>query len=143
LAAVPLRSDDAGTRHEPVQAGFAATAHSARGVPLQRGPVQGADANTSGRREANAGEIAAGSPGALPGVRGSGVARRQPVPPGLGRTPIMSLATKYLGLQLAHLIVASAAPLSGTLDGMRQLEDAGAAAVVMSSLYEDQIRAED
>jgi dihydroorotate dehydrogenase (fumarate) len=55
----------------------------------------------------------------------------------------MSLATKYLGLQLAHPIVASASPLSGTLDGMRQLEDAGAAAVVMSSLYEEQIRAED
>jgi len=55
----------------------------------------------------------------------------------------MNLATKYLGLQLAHPIVASASPLSATLDGMRQLEDAGAAAVVMASLYEEQIRAED
>jgi dihydroorotate dehydrogenase (fumarate) len=55
----------------------------------------------------------------------------------------MSLATKYLGLQLAHPIVAAASPLTATLDGMRQLEDAGAAAVVMSSLYEEQIRAED
>jgi len=56
---------------------------------------------------------------------------------------IMSLATRYLGLQLAHPIVAAACPLTATLDGMRQLEDAGAAAVVMSSLYEEQIRAED
>jgi dihydroorotate dehydrogenase (fumarate) len=55
----------------------------------------------------------------------------------------MSLSTRYLGLQLAHPIVASASPLTATLDGMRRLEDAGAAAVVMASLYEEQIRAED
>lgn len=55
----------------------------------------------------------------------------------------MSLATRYLGLPLAHPIVAAASPLTATLDGMRQLEDAGAAAVVMASLYEEQIRAED
>ena len=55
----------------------------------------------------------------------------------------MSLATRYLGLQLAHPIVAAASPLTATLDGMRQLEDAGVAAVVMASLYEEQIRAED
>ena len=55
----------------------------------------------------------------------------------------MSLATRYLGLQLVHPIVASASPLTATLDGMRRLEDAGAAAVVMASLYEEQIRAED
>jgi len=56
---------------------------------------------------------------------------------------MISLATKYLGLPLAHPIVASASPLTATLDGMRRLEDAGAAAVVMASLYEEQIRAED
>ena len=84
-----------------------------------------------------------GARGTLPGVRGSGVARRQPVPPGLAGHPIMSLATRYLGLQLAHPIVAAASPLTATLDGMRRLEDAGAAAVVMASLYEEQIRAED
>jgi dihydroorotate dehydrogenase (fumarate) len=55
----------------------------------------------------------------------------------------MSLATRYLGLQLAHPLVAAASPLTATLDGMRRLEDAGAAAVVMASLYEEQIRAED
>ena len=56
---------------------------------------------------------------------------------------VMNLASRYLGLQLAHPIVAAASPLTATLDGMRRLEDAGAAAVVMSSLYEEQIRAED
>jgi dihydroorotate dehydrogenase (fumarate) len=55
----------------------------------------------------------------------------------------MNLTSRYLGLDLAHPIVAAASPLTATLDGMRRLEDAGAAAVVMSSLYEEQIRAED
>ncbi len=55
----------------------------------------------------------------------------------------MNLTSRYLGLQLAHPIVAAASPLTATLDGMRRLEDAGAAAVVMASLYEEQIRAED
>jgi dihydroorotate dehydrogenase (fumarate) len=48
-----------------------------------------------------------------------------------------------MGLQLAHPIVASASPLSGTLDGIRRLEDGGAAAVVMLSLFEEQIRHEN
>jgi dihydroorotate dehydrogenase (fumarate) len=55
----------------------------------------------------------------------------------------MKLTSRYLGLQLAHPIVAAASPLTATLDGMRELEDAGAAAVVMASLFEEQIRAED
>jgi len=55
----------------------------------------------------------------------------------------VNLSTKYLGLQLEHPIVASASPLTSTVDGIRALEDAGAAAVVMPSLFEEQIRAED
>jgi dihydroorotate dehydrogenase (fumarate) len=55
----------------------------------------------------------------------------------------VNLTTRYLGLPLAHPIVAAASPLTSTLDGMRRLEDAGAAAIVMASLYEEQIRAED
>ena len=54
-----------------------------------------------------------------------------------------NLASRYLGLDLAHPIIASASPLTATFDGMRRLEDAKAAAVVMASLYEEQIRAED
>lgn len=53
------------------------------------------------------------------------------------------LASRYLGLELAHPIIASASPLTATFDGMRRLEDAGAAAVVMVSLCEEQVRAED
>jgi dihydroorotate dehydrogenase (fumarate) len=55
----------------------------------------------------------------------------------------MDLTSTYLGLTLAHPIVASASPLTSTVDGIRALEDAGAAAVVMGSLFEEQIRAED
>ena len=55
----------------------------------------------------------------------------------------VDLKTRYLGLDLAHPLVASASPLTSTFDGMRRLEDAGAAAVVMISLHEEQIRGED
>lgn len=51
----------------------------------------------------------------------------------------MDLSTSYLGLTLKNPLVASASPMSRTLDGMKQLEDAGAAAVVMYSLFEEQI----
>jgi len=55
----------------------------------------------------------------------------------------MNLATRYLGLQLEHPIVASASPLSRDFDGIRRLEDAGAAAIVTPSIYEEEIEAED
>ncbi|HTK82842.1 MAG TPA: dihydroorotate dehydrogenase-like protein [Bacteroidota bacterium] len=51
----------------------------------------------------------------------------------------MDLTTTYLGLKLKNPIVASASPLSRTLDGMKRLEDAGAGAIVMYSLFEEQI----
>jgi dihydroorotate dehydrogenase (fumarate) len=55
----------------------------------------------------------------------------------------MDLSTKYLGLNLKHPLVASASPLSKTIDNIRKLEDAGAAAVVMYSLFEEQVRHEE
>lgn len=55
----------------------------------------------------------------------------------------MDLTSDYLTFKLKHPVVASASPLTSSLDGMRRLEDGGAAAVVMASLYEEQIRAED
>ena len=51
----------------------------------------------------------------------------------------MDLSTRYLGLKLKNPIVPSAGPLSRTLDNMKRLEDAGAAAIVMYSLFEEQI----
>ena len=53
------------------------------------------------------------------------------------------LTTKYLGLALPHPVVASASPLSHSVEGIRRLEDGGAAAVVLFSLFEEQIRAEN
>jgi dihydroorotate dehydrogenase (fumarate) len=49
------------------------------------------------------------------------------------------LTTTYLGLKLKNPLVASASPLSKKVDTVRRLEDAGAAAVVMYSLFEEQI----
>ena len=54
----------------------------------------------------------------------------------------MDLSTRYLGLRLAHPLVASASPLSYSLDGIRRLEDAGVSAIVMFSLFEEQLQME-
>lgn len=51
----------------------------------------------------------------------------------------MNLTTNYLGMVLKNPIVASSSPLSHTVDSIRRLEEAGAAAVVMYSLFEEQI----
>lgn len=51
----------------------------------------------------------------------------------------MDLSTTYLGLKLKHPVVPSASPLSRTLDNIRRMEDAGASAIVMYSLFEEQI----
>lgn len=51
----------------------------------------------------------------------------------------MDLSTKYLGLKLKNPLVASASPLSQTVDSVKRLEDAGASAVVCYSLFEEQI----
>ena len=51
----------------------------------------------------------------------------------------LDLTTTYLGLHLKNPLVASASPLSKKIDTLRRLEDAGAAAVVMYSLFEEQL----
>jgi dihydroorotate dehydrogenase (fumarate) len=54
----------------------------------------------------------------------------------------MDLSTRYLGLALRNPLVASASPLSNTLDGVRRLAGAGVGAVVLFSLFEEQVRQE-
>ncbi len=54
----------------------------------------------------------------------------------------MSLTTQYLGLTLKNPIVASASPLNSKIDNLRRLEDAGAGAIVLPSLFQEQIEAE-
>ncbi len=51
----------------------------------------------------------------------------------------MNLTTTYMGLELKNPIVPSASPLSQSVDSVRAMEDAGAAAVVVYSLFEEQI----
>lgn len=55
----------------------------------------------------------------------------------------MDLSTSYLGLKLKSPLVPSASPLSESIDSIRELEDAGAAAIVLYSLFEEQIRYEE
>ena len=54
----------------------------------------------------------------------------------------MDLTTNYLGLRFKNPLVAGASPLSRLVSGVRVLEDAGIAAVVMYSLFEEQVRRE-
>ena len=54
----------------------------------------------------------------------------------------MDLSTTYLGLTLRTPLVPSASPLSEELDDIRRMEDAGAAAVVLYSLFEEQLRSD-
>ena len=54
----------------------------------------------------------------------------------------MELGTKYLGLTLSHPLMAGASPLVDDLSMVRRLEDAGVSAIVMHSLFEEQITRE-
>jgi dihydroorotate dehydrogenase (fumarate) len=55
----------------------------------------------------------------------------------------MDLSTEYMGLKLKHPIVVSSSPLSDTIDGIKTLEDCGASAIVLFSLFEEQIKREN
>jgi dihydroorotate dehydrogenase (fumarate) len=52
------------------------------------------------------------------------------------------LRTRYLGLELPSPLVASSSPLTGTLEGLERLEAAGAGAVVLPSLFEEDLAEE-
>jgi dihydroorotate dehydrogenase (fumarate) len=54
----------------------------------------------------------------------------------------MNLSTNYMGLALRNPLVAAASPLSHTVDGVRRLADAGVGAIVLHSLFEEQLREE-
>jgi dihydroorotate dehydrogenase (fumarate) len=54
----------------------------------------------------------------------------------------MNLSTNYLGLKLNNPVVASAGPLSRTVTGVQHLADAGVGAIVLPSLFEEQVRRE-
>jgi len=54
----------------------------------------------------------------------------------------MNLSTTYMGLELSNPLIVGASPLADDIDGARKLEDAGASAIVMRSLFEEQIESE-
>ena len=54
----------------------------------------------------------------------------------------MDLSTRYMGLALRNPLVASASPLSNSVDAVRRLADGGVGAVVLYSLFEEQLRRE-
>lgn len=56
---------------------------------------------------------------------------------------MIDLSTQYLGLKLKNPLVPSSSPLSKDIASAKKLEDAGAAAMVMSSLFEEKITAEE
>ena len=55
---------------------------------------------------------------------------------------LMNLKTQYLGLELKSPFVIGASPLGDDLDMARRLEDSGAAAIVLHSLFEEQLTGE-
>ena len=55
---------------------------------------------------------------------------------------MIDLSTEYLGLKLANPLVPSSSPLTGNLDSAKKLEDAGASALVLPSLFEQVIEHE-
>jgi dihydroorotate dehydrogenase (fumarate) len=55
---------------------------------------------------------------------------------------MIDLTTNYLGMRLKNPLVVSACPLSEKLDNVRRMEDAGASAIVLQSLFEEQINLE-
>ena len=55
---------------------------------------------------------------------------------------MIELSTQYLGLKLKNPIVVSSTPLSESIDNVRRMEDAGAAAIVLTSLFEEQLALE-
>jgi pyruvate/2-oxoacid:ferredoxin oxidoreductase beta subunit/dihydroorotate dehydrogenase len=68
-----------------------------------------------------------------------------PTPADTGRHaggPLMDTSTRYMGLKLRNPLIASASPLSNTANGVRALADGGVGAVVLFSLFEEQLRRE-
>ena len=84
----------------------------------------------------------AGGRPALGRVRGDGDPRRAALRRRRAQGRLMDLSTGYMGLALRNPLVASASPLSQTVDGVRRLADAGVGAVVLYSLFEEQLRRE-
>src|ERR1700690_2083870 len=149
LAAVPLQSGADQAGQESAAARFARAVAGARQVHLQRDPLLHAAADPAGARQGALRPGCGGRQQPLEAVRVHGSdarrwrgqrLRRSATGSGCeGGEVIMDLTTKYLGLNLKNPLVVSASPLSEHLGNIKKMEQAGAAAVVMHSLFEEQI----
>ena len=129
-------------RRQPVPARLAPAADVAGRLPQGRAALPRAGQRRPRRGRAPARARPADGRPALADLRGDGHPRRRAVPVRRPQGPVMELATSYMGLALRNPLVASASPLSYTLDGVRRLADAGVGAVVLFSLFEEQLREE-
>jgi dihydroorotate dehydrogenase (fumarate) len=97
--------------------------------PIATGPIAG---GTVAERTVAGGTVAGGTVAGGP-TNGGTVARSRGI----------DLSTSYLGLTLSSPIIASASPLTGDPDGLRRLAAAGVGAVVLPSLFEEEVAAEE
>ena len=141
-----------------VPAGFAAADRSVQGLCLQRAALSGPGAYAAGggrgrccarRRPTSTRNTAAtrNSRASKAGRRRRRLQRRsrklwKAATAGTREHDAMDLTTRYLGLDLRNPLVAGAGPLTGKLDNIRRLEDLGAGAVVLPSIFEEQIEQE-
>ena len=119
-----------------------------REVSRQREPVPDPRGAREGRRARSrfggAGRGGAPVPALRQPRRAARLRRRRNGHEGGGRPRMrIDLSTDYLGLKLAHPLMPGASPMVDDLDTVRRLEDAGASAIVMHSLFEEQIRQEE
>ena len=136
-----VRYDPDGARggRQPVPARLAAAAHPAGRLHRPRTALPHAREHRSGRGRTAARPGRAGRRAALGGLRGDGDPRRARVPGRRSQGSLMELSTDYMGLALRNPLVASASPMSQTVDRVRRLADAGVGAVVLYSLFEEQL----
>src|SRR4029450_3998463 len=134
MAAVPLQSRAAAAGRKSTSARFRRAARETRGLLQARTAVQDPREERTPRCE---------------GIARPGTGRRERSPRVLRislhekiqhDTKPMNLTTRYLGFKLRTPLVPSASPLSEKIDNIKRMEDAGAAAVVFHSLFEEQIR---
>src|SRR6185369_4263597 len=145
VAALPLRSAARGEGRAAAPSRLRPAEGARRRLPRQRGALPYGRAGRPGALQ----EVRRGIDG--PGeaaVRGLPAARGDHGPRGRargwpqGRGEVMDLATTYLGIRLPHPLIVGAGPLGDDLDRVKQLEDAGAAMLVLRSLYEEEITGE-
>src|SRR5581483_10956378 len=151
LAAVPVRSPQGDRGGAPPAARQQPAEPEGQGLPGQGGPVRDARALAARGGRGAAGARAGRRGGALALLRAArrGGAARSRTPRARrgrfrgGAAMSADLRTRYLGIELRNPVVPSASTLSSRIDNLKRLQEAGASAVVMQSLFEEQTELED